>query len=71
MNLEEALTQLEALGNDKMRAQNSKNGAGKKQFGVRLGDIRALAKKVKTNHELAMELWKTKNIEDPMAARAG
>ena len=41
--LKEALAQLEALGNEKVRAQNSKNGAGDNQFGVRLGDIRKLA----------------------------
>ena len=50
--LEETLTQLEALGNEKMRAQNTKNGADDNQFGVRLGDIKKLAKKIKTNHEL-------------------
>jgi hypothetical protein len=35
--LKETLAQLEALGNEKVRAQNSKNGAGDNQFGVRLG----------------------------------
>ncbi len=54
MTLEETLTQLEALGNEKMRAQNTKNGAGDNQFGVRLGDLRVLANKIKTNHELAI-----------------
>ncbi len=61
--LEETLTQLEALGTEKMRAQNSKHGAGKNQFGVRRGDVQTLAKKIKTNHELARALWKTKNID--------
>jgi hypothetical protein len=28
------------------------SGAGGDQFGVSLGDIRVLAKKIKTNHEL-------------------
>lgn len=63
MTLEETLTQLEALGNEKMRAQNTRNGAGDNQFGVRLGDLRALAKKIRTNHELAIALWETKNID--------
>ena len=40
MTLEETLTQLEALGTDKMRAQN-KHGAGENQFGVRLGNLPA------------------------------
>ena len=46
-----------------MRAHNTKNGAGDNQFGVQHGDIRVLAKKIKTNHELAMALWKTGNID--------
>ena len=54
--LKETLAQLEALGNEKVRAQNSKNGAGDNQFGVRLGDIRKLATKIKTNHALAIAL---------------
>ncbi len=41
MTLKEALKQLEALGTEKMRAQNAKNGAGDNQFGVRRGDVRA------------------------------
>ena len=53
MTLEETRTQLEALGNEKMRAQNTKHGAGDNQFGVRRGDVRKLAKTIKTNHELA------------------
>lgn len=34
MTLEETLTQFEALGNEKMRAQNTRNGVGANQFGV-------------------------------------
>ncbi len=63
MNLKEALTQLEALGNEKMRAQNTKHGAGDNQFGVRRGEVRKLAKKIKINHELALALWETGNID--------
>ncbi len=63
MTLGETLTQLEALGNEKMRAQNTKNGAGDNQFGVRRGEVRKLAKKIKTNHELAVALWETGNID--------
>jgi len=63
MTLKETLTELEALGNEKMRAQNTKHGAGDNQFGVRSGDVRKLAKKIKTNHELAIALWETGNID--------
>ena len=63
MTLNETLKQLKALGNAKVRAQNAKSGAGDNQFGVSLGDIRMLAKKIKTNHELALSLWKTGNVD--------
>ncbi len=66
--LEEAMRQLKALGNQGVRAQNAKSGpmgsgAGDNQFGVSRGDVRKLANKIKTNHELALSLWKTGNID--------
>jgi hypothetical protein len=63
MTLKEALKQLKALGNVKVRAQNAKSGAGDNQFGVSLGDIRALAKKIRTDHPLALSLWETGNVD--------
>ncbi len=68
MTLKETLTQLKEFSNEKMYAQNIKRGAGDNQFGVRLGDIRKLAKKIKVNHELALELWETKNIDARLLA---
>ncbi|MEK6261620.1 MAG: DNA alkylation repair protein [Planctomycetota bacterium] len=61
--LEETLSQLKSLGDEKTRAHNAKNGAGDNQFGVKRGDLRILANKIKTNHELALALWKTRNID--------
>jgi 3-methyladenine DNA glycosylase AlkD len=63
MTRAETLKQLKALGTAKVRAQNAKGGAGDNQFGVSLGDIRVLAKKIKTNHELALSLWETGNLD--------
>lgn len=63
MKIQEILEQLKALSNEKMIAHNKKFGAGDNQFGVKMGDIRALAKKIKTNHELALELWDTENVD--------
>jgi len=63
MTLTETLEQLKDLGNDKMRLQNIKKGAGDNQYGVRLGDIKKLGKQIKINLELALALWDTKNIE--------
>jgi 3-methyladenine DNA glycosylase AlkD len=75
MNLEETLAKLESLGDEKRRAHNAKPWAGNpagaaklKQFGCAMGDLRALAKKIKTNHALALELWKTGNIDAQLLA---
>jgi len=69
MNLKEAMAKLESLGDEKRRAWNVKSGAGKaKTFGCATGDIRTLAKKIKADHELALELWKTGNIDAQLLA---
>ena len=47
---------------------NERNGASGNQFGVPLGDIRKLAKKIKINHELGLELWATGNIDARLLA---
>ncbi|MEM7168161.1 MAG: DNA alkylation repair protein [Planctomycetota bacterium] len=63
MKLKEALKELEALGDEKMRKQNLNHGSGDNQFGVRRGDVRKVAKKIKADHDLALELWDTGNID--------
>jgi len=63
MTLNETLKQLQALGSAKVRAQNAKSGAGDNQFGASLGDIRTLAKKIRTDHPLALSLWETGNVD--------
>lgn len=59
MTLPQALAELEALGDEGVRAMNARHGAVGKQFGVKLGDIRKVAKKVRRDHALALALWDT------------
>ncbi len=69
MTASEALTKLESLGNESVRARNIKRGAGSlPQFGVQMGDIRKVAKEIGANHELALELWDTGIIEARLLA---
>jgi 3-methyladenine DNA glycosylase AlkD len=68
MTLEETLSKLESLGTEGVRKQNRKRGAHDNQYGVKMGDIRTLAKKIKTDHPLAMALWETGNIEARLLA---
>lgn len=68
MTVKEILGQLESLGDEARRKHNAKFGAPENQFGVKLGDLRAVAKKIKTNHELALQLWKTGNVDAQLLA---
>lgn len=68
MTLADALKQLKALGNEATRKHNTKWGAGENQFGVKHGDVRALAKTIKTNPALAWSLWKTGNVDAQLLA---
>lgn len=68
MNAKQVLQRLEALGDEKVRAQNTKNGAGDNQYGVRMGEIRKIAKELKTNPELGLELWQSGMVEGQLIA---
>jgi 3-methyladenine DNA glycosylase AlkD len=68
MTLENTLARLKSLGDEKVRAQNRRNGAGDNQFGVRLGDIRKLAATIKTDDRLAAALWDTGNLDARLLA---
>ncbi len=68
MTVKEVLAQLKSLGDDARRKHNIKAGAPDNQFGVKLGDIRAVAKKIKSDHDLALKLWETGNVEAQLLA---
>lgn len=63
MTVGEVMTRLEALGDEKMRAIYQRQGAPEDHYGVKMGDLRALAKEIKTDHELALALWQTGNVD--------
>jgi 3-methyladenine DNA glycosylase AlkD len=54
--LSEVLAELDALADPKVREANEKRGD---DHGVNLSKLRELAKRLKTQHELAAELWAT------------
>ncbi len=68
MTYNEVMSQLESLGKESVRKHNAKWGAGDNQFGVQSGDLRKLGKEIKTNPQLAEELWKSGNIDAMMLA---
>ena len=68
MTLKQTLKELEALGDAKVRAHNAKWGVGDNQYGAKLGDIRKIAAKIKSDDKLAAALWETGNFDARMLA---
>lgn len=66
MTLDAVMAELESLEDERMLKHHLKAGAGKNLFGAKTGDIRKVAKKIKTDPELAKQLWKTGNLEAMM-----
>lgn len=70
---EQVLKQLESLGYEAVRKQNARWAAGgiqpgATQFGVKHGDIRAVAKTIGPDPALAMSLWETRNVDAQLLA---
>ncbi len=68
MTLSESLERLKALGSDRLRAQNVRHGVTGEQYGVKMGDIRTVAKEIKTDHDLALQLWEDGSFEARLLA---
>lgn len=68
MTTAQLLTRLKSLADEARRKHNTKAGAPANQFGVKLGDLRTIAKELKTNHPLGLELWQTGNVEAQLVA---
>ncbi|WP_434179356.1 DNA alkylation repair protein [Bacillus thuringiensis] len=65
MLLEEVMQQLEEYGTEQNRKTYKNHGAKEPLFGVSFANLKLLKKKIKKDHDLAVELWETKNM-DPM-----
>jgi 3-methyladenine DNA glycosylase AlkD len=63
MLLQDVMSKLESLGTEQTRKTYRRHGSGDNVFGVLFGDLKALAKKIKTDHELACQLWDTGNVD--------
>lgn len=73
MTTKEMLAQLKSKANEGRRSHNAKVGPdgiapADNQFGVPMGDLRAIAKKIKSDHELGLALWETGNMEAQLLA---
>ncbi|HDR6268318.1 TPA: DNA alkylation repair protein [Bacillus cereus] len=63
MLLEEVMQQLEEYGTEQNRKTYKNHGAKEPLFGVSFANLKLLKKKIKKNHDLAVELWETKNMD--------
>jgi 3-methyladenine DNA glycosylase AlkD len=63
MNAGDVLATLSKLGKPQTAAIYKRYGSGDNVFGVLTSEIGKLQKKIKTDHALAMQLWKTGNAE--------
>jgi 3-methyladenine DNA glycosylase AlkD len=68
MTKDEAMGLLESWSDSKMRDVNLRHGASENNFGVNLSKIRGLAKEIKSDHDLGLELWKTGQDEARLLA---
>lgn len=65
MKVEEIIEQLKTLGNESTRSVLLKHGAVEPIFGVKVEDLKKIQRKIKTDHQLSLDLYKT-NISDAM-----
>jgi 3-methyladenine DNA glycosylase AlkD len=68
MTASEILAALKKLGKPTTAAIYKRHGSGDNVFGVLTSEIGKLVKKIKVDHALAMELWKTGNADARMLA---
>ena len=68
MTLNETMLELESLGSEQTRKTWSRHGAAEPMFGVKFGDLAKLQKRIKVDHALAAELWKSGNHDARLLA---
>ncbi|MFO7567675.1 MAG: DNA alkylation repair protein [Enhygromyxa sp.] len=68
MSVTKVLEQLRALGTIEARLALVEHGAREPMFGVRFGDLDALAQRHRGDHELACALWTSENIDARLLA---
>ena len=63
MVLNEVMTALAALGSEQIRKLLARHGAPQNHFGVKIGDMKPLVKRIKVDQTLALALWETGNSD--------
>lgn len=63
MQLQDVMTELAAMGSPNTVKIYRNHGADGPMFGVKVGDLKKILRKIKGNQELALELWDTGNSD--------
>ena len=63
MTLQEVMVALESMGTEQTKKTWKRHGAQGEFWGVKVGDMKLLQKKIKHNHELALALYNTGNAD--------
>ena len=63
MTLAETMRELEKAGSAQTRKTYTRHGATGPMFGVSFATLKALTKRINVDHELAMALWDTGNLD--------
>jgi 3-methyladenine DNA glycosylase AlkD len=63
MNLSQVMTELKKKGSPQTVKTYSRHGAPETMFGVKVGDLKPIAKKIKGDQQLAQELYATGNSD--------
>ena len=61
MKLPEVMKELKTMGTAQNRKVYARHGVGESMFGVSYADLGKLAKRIKTDHDLAIGLWESGN----------
>jgi 3-methyladenine DNA glycosylase AlkD len=63
MTLSEVMTELQKLGTEQTKKTWTNHGAKGEFWGVKIGDMKVIQKKIKHNYELALALYNTGNAD--------
>ncbi|KPL15772.1 MAG: DNA alkylation repair protein [Bacteroides sp. SM1_62] len=63
MTKDEVMLELSKFGNEQTKKVLTRHGAREPFYGVKVGDLKTLVKKIKKDHGLALELYKTGNSD--------
>ncbi len=63
MTVDEVMAELESLGSEQQRKTYARHGATGPMFGVKIGDMKPIAKRLRNNLEAALSLYDTGNLD--------